>query len=345
MTEFESLLDALPDGVVVAGADARVTHVNDEARRLLELPEGVGRGDLLEAVMRLQNLDGNDWLACARPYAGIALRTALLESSWLTTSGRELLVTVRLRRARPNGPIETCVVALRDAKGRAIVDAERSNLVATVAHELRSPLTGVKGFTATLLSKWDRFNDEQKLLMLRTVDADADRLTRLIAELLDVARIDSGRLSIRKEPVDLVDAVSRQLEPLAAANGRDITFAAPDEAKVWIDRDKLAQIVANLVENAIKHGDGDIKVAIKATADGGAELIVDDEGPGIDEDIRPRVFAKFWKHGRGDGTGLGLYIVGGLVAAHAGTVHVETAPGGGARMRVVLPHGQPDAVT
>jgi signal transduction histidine kinase len=295
--------------------------------------------------MALQDLDGNDWFACASPYAGIALRTALLESSWLTTSGREVLVTARLRRSRPNGPVRSCVVALRDAKGRAIVDAERSNLVATVAHELRSPLTGVKGFTATLLSKWDRFNDEQKLLMLRTVDADADRLTRLIAELLDVARIDSGRLSIRKEPVDLVDAVGRQLEPLAAANGRDIALAAPDAAKIWVDRDKLAQVVANLVENAVKHGRGNIKVAINALPDGAAEIVVDDEGPGIAEDIRPRVFAKFWKHGRAGGTGLGLYIVGGLVAAHDGSVHVESAPGGGARLRVVLPHGQPDAVT
>jgi signal transduction histidine kinase len=345
MTEVDPLLDALPDGVVIADSGGRVTHVNAEARRLLELADSVGPGDSLDAVMALQDLDGNDWFECARPYAGIALRTALLESSWLTTSGREVLVTARLQRSRPNGPVQSCLVALRDAKGRAIVDAERSNLVATVAHELRSPLTGVKGFTATLLSKWDRFNDEQKLLMLRTVDADADRLTRLIAELLDVARIDSGRLSIRKEPVDLVDAVGRQLEPLSAANGRDIALAAPEQAKVWIDRDKLAQVVANLVENAAKHGRGDIQVAINALPGGGAEIIVDDEGPGIAEEIRPRVFAKFWKHGRAGGTGLGLYIVGGLVAAHDGSVHVETAPSGGARVRVVLPHGQPDSVT
>jgi signal transduction histidine kinase len=341
----DSLLDALPDGLVVADADARVTQLNVEARRLLELSDGEGPGDRLDAVMALQDLDGNDWFSCLRPYAGIALRTALLESSWLTRSGREVLVTARLQRLGPNGPIRRCVVSLRDAKSRAIVDAERSNLVATVAHELRSPLTGVKGFTATLLSKWDRFNEEQKLLMLRTVDADADRLTRLIAELLDVARIDSGRLSIRKEPVDLVEAVGRQLEPLAAANGRTIRLDASDQAKVWVDRDKLAQIVANLVENAMKHGDGDVTVGIRSLPDGGAELVVDDEGPGIADDIRPRIFTKFWKHGRGGGTGLGLYIVGGLVAAHDGAVHVESAPGGGARMRVVLPHGQPAQVT
>jgi signal transduction histidine kinase len=113
---------------------------------------------------------------------------------------------------------------------------------------------------------------------------------------------------------------------------------------VWVDRDKLAQIVANLVENALKHGEGDIRVSVVASADGGAELIVDDEGAGIAEAIRPRIFTKFWKHGRAGGSGLGLYIVGGLVDAHGGTVEVESSPAGGARLRVVFPDGQPSSV-
>jgi len=213
-----------------------------------------------------------------------------------------------------------------------------------VAHELRSPLTGVKGFTATLLSKWDRFTESQKQLMLRTVDADADRLTRLIGELLDVARIDTGRLSVRKEPLDLVDAVANQLEPLNISSERDIEFVAEGRPRVWADRDKLAQIVANLVENAIKHGDGDVTVTVIETEDQGAELLVDDGGKGIDDEIRPRIFTKFWKHGSTGGSGLGLYIVGGLISAHDGVVRVEDSPHGGARMRVVLPHGQPPSV-
>jgi signal transduction histidine kinase len=224
------------------------------------------------------------------------------------------------------------------------VDRERSDLVATVAHELRSPLTGVKGFTATLLSKWDRFTESQKQLMLRTVDADADRLTRLIGELLDVARIDTGRLSLRKELVDLVDAVSGQLRPISISSGRTISFLADGRPRVWVDRDKLAQIVANLVENAIKHGAGDVTVTVSTADGGGAELIVDDGGKGISPEIRPRIFTKFWKHGSTGGSGLGLYIVGGLVSAHDGVVRVEESPTGGARMRVCLPDGQPDSV-
>lgn len=343
--QIEQVLDLVADGVVLADAAGRVTAVNAAARDLLELEPGVGVGDPLDAVLRLQDLDGNDWAACARPYTGLAIRRTLTEASWRAPSGRELLVTARLRREGPAGPVTTVAVGLRDARSRRVVDAERSDLVATVAHELRSPLTGVKGFTSTLLSKWDRLNDEQKQLMLRTVDADADRLTRLIAELLDVARIDSGRLSLRKEPVDLAAVVRRQLEPIAVAQRREIPLEADGEVRVWVDRDKVAQIVANLVENGMKHGGGEVTVRVRALGGGGAELIVDDAGDGIDEAIRHRVFTKFWKHGRGGGSGLGLYIVGGLAAAHGGSVQVEDAPGGGARLRVVFPDGKPDAVT
>lgn len=335
-----SVLDALPDGVVIADAGGVVTHANDQALRLLEVA-AVGPGSRLRDVMALQTLDGRDWADCIDPYDGIAARRILLESSWRTTSGREVLVTGRLHRDRPAGAVQRVALAIRDARSRQLLDRERSDLVATVAHELRSPLTGVKGFTSTLLSKWERFTESQKLLMLRTVDADADRLTRLIAELLDVARIDSGRLTVRREPVDIAEAVTRQVEPLSAANGRAIEIQTMGRPRVWVDKDKLAQIVANLVENAVKHGGGDVWVSVGESPDGGAELIVDDAGGGIEADIRPRVFTKFWKHGQRGGSGLGLYIVGGLVEAHDGVVHVESSPSGGARMRVVLPAGRP----
>lgn len=338
------LLDALPDGVVIAGADGAVVAINAMARRLLEHDGDDFVGAPLGKAITLQNLEGRDWIECVKPYGGIQTRTALLEASWRATSGTEVLVTGSLVRSRPAGPVEQVALSLRDGKSRQVVDRERSDLVATVAHELRSPLTGVKGFTSTLLSKWDRFNDEQKLLMLRTVDADADRLTRLIAELLDVARIDSGRLSIRKEVVDLTEAIGTQIETMNTAVDRIISLDGDQPVQVWVDRDKLSQVMANLIENAVKHGQGDVEVTVLAGPDNSAEILVDDEGDGIDEEIRPRVFTKFWKHGRAGGSGLGLFIVGGLVEAHGGTVRVEESPAGGARLRVQLPHGRPDAL-
>ncbi|MGH3446176.1 MAG: ATP-binding protein [Nocardioidaceae bacterium] len=338
----ELVLDLLPDGLVLADETGAVQHVNAAARALLEL-EGEPPSQLSE-VMALQDLDGNDWFDCVAPYNGMSLRKALVESSWRTASGRELLVTGTLRREGPGGKVSKVALALRDARARARLDRERSDLVATVAHELRSPLTGVKGFTATLLSKWDQLSDSQRLLMLGTVDADADRLTRLIAELLDVARIDSGRLTVRKELVDLTEVVTAQLEPISTSNGRSIRLHSSGRPHVWVDKDKWSQVVANLVENAVRHGGGDVTVELRETPGEGAEFIVDDEGPGIPEEIRPRVFTKFWKHGQAGGSGLGLYIVGGLVKGHDGTVRVEAAPTGGARMRVSLPLGKPPAL-
>ena len=335
----QNALDTLPDGALLAGGDGGVLAVNAAACRLLETT--VRRGDRLSDAVRLQDLDGNDWFRCVDPYDGFRLRTQLVESSWWSTSGREVLVTARLAREYPAGPVSGVSLSLRSARARERAERSRSELVATVAHELRSPLTGVKGFTSTLIAKWDRLTDSQKLLMLSTVDADADRLTRLITELLDVARIDTGRLSVRKEPVRLASVVTSLLEPMEPPAGRELACLVEGDPAIWVDRDRLAQVLANLVENAFAHGDGDVTVWLKETPGSGAEIIVDDEGAGIAEDIRPRIFTKFWRHGEAGGSGLGLFIVSGLVSAHGGTVDVEDSPSGGARMRVTLPSGEP----
>jgi signal transduction histidine kinase len=328
---------------MVAGSDGGILAVNLEACRLLETT--VRAGDRLAEAVRLQDLDGNDWFGCVKPYDGLRLRTRLVESSWWTASGREVLVTARLARDVPAGPVTGVALSLRTARARERADRSRSELVATVAHELRSPLTGVKGFTSTLIAKWDRLTDSQKLLMLSTVDADADRLTRLITELLDVARIDTGRLSVRKEPVRLAPVLAGLLEPMAPPSGRTLAFTVDGDPTIWVDRDRLAQVLANLVENAFAHGDGAVSVALRTLPDDGAELIVDDEGEGIPDEIRPRIFTKFWRHGRAGGSGLGLFIVSGLVDAHGGSVSVERSASGGARMRITLPHGEPPGLT
>jgi signal transduction histidine kinase len=335
----QDALDRLPDGVLIAGKRGQVLHVNSTACRLLECD--IDPGARLRDVVRLQDLEGNTWFDCIRPYDGLVLRKELVESSWWSPSGHEVLVTARLERVCPAGVVTGVAMSLRSARARERSERSRSELVATVAHELRSPLTGVKGFTSTLLSKWDRLTDSQKLLMLSTVDADADRLTRLITELLDVARIDSGRLSVRKEPTRLAPVVAGLLEPMQPPLDRKLVAHIDGDPMVWVDRDRLAQVLGNLVENAFAHGDGNVDVWLNETPDGGAEIIVDDQGPGIPDEIRTRIFTKFWRHGRAGGSGLGLFVVSGLVAAHDGTVSVETSPGNGARMRITLPSGDP----
>jgi signal transduction histidine kinase len=334
------LLDALPDGVIVADQSGRVEHVNAAARRLLRTADGVGKH--IADVVALQDRAGNDWFSCTEPYAGLSIRTHLAEQAWYLSDGTELLVTARILRDSTRDAVQGLVVSLRSARARERLDRERSDLVATVAHELRSPLTGVKGFVATLLSRWYRLNDDQKKMMLETVNVDADRLTRLIAELLDVARIDTGRLSLYPRPLDFAPAVERVIASVRAGTGREISFTVDgDLPPVSADPDKLAQVVTNLVDNAVRHGDG--QVTLTASPISGAQpfrgvlMHVDDEGEGIHPDIRTRVFTKFWKHGTRGGSGLGMYIIHGLLRAHGGTVEIGDAPGGGARLTIMWP--------
>ncbi|WKN46746.1 ATP-binding protein [Nocardioides sp. Arc9.136] len=342
--DAQALADSLPDGVVVADADQRVVLVSAPAARMLGVdgPGAVGRP--LPEVLALRDQDGRAWTACNRPYGGIATRTAVPEQSWLLPDGTEVLVAARIHRDGVREPVRQVAVTIRSGRGRARLDRERSDLVATVAHELRSPLTGVKGFVQALLNRWDKLNDEQKKLMLTTVAADSDRLSRLIAELLDVARIDTGRLQLYPRPSDAGVLVTRIVESVAAGTARPIDLTLDDDLPaVHVDPDKFTQVVTNLVENGVRHGDGSVRVHVEAVAEGqgsdpaGVRVTVDDQGEGVPEEMRRRVFTKFWKGGARGGSGLGLYIVHGLVRAHGGTVTITDAPGGGARLVTTWP--------
>ncbi|MCW2791595.1 MAG: yycG 1 [Nocardioides sp.] len=338
----QALADALPDGVVVADGDGRVTLVSAVAAQMLGLDPVAGVGRALGEVLALQDQDGRDWFTSNLPYDGLATRTAVPEQPWLLQDGTEVLVAARIHRPALHRPVAQVAITLRSGHGRARLDRERSDLVATVAHELRSPLTGVKGFVQALLNRWDKLNDDQKKLMLTTVHADSERLSRLIAELLDVARIDTGRLALYPRPSDAAVLTGRVVESVRASTSRTIELDAPDGLpEIQADPDKFTQVVTNLIENAVRHGDGRVLVTLAplvgATDLAGVRLTVDDEGAGIAPEIRKRVFTKFWKHGERGGSGLGMYLVNGLIRAHGGTLKIDDAPGGGARIMVVWP--------
>ncbi|GAB7007619.1 ATP-binding protein [Nocardioides sp. AN3] len=331
-------LDALPDGVVLAGADGTVTLTNAEARRMLGL-EGVD-GEPLKDVLRLLDTDGRAWVEVNEPYVGLVTRTGIPEQSWLLPDGTEVLTNARLHRDRDGGPVTGVAITLRSGRGRARLDRERSDLVATVAHELRSPLTGVKGFVQALLNRWDKLNDEQKKLMLTTVSVDSDRLSRLIAELLDVARLDTGRLQLHPRPSDPGVLTERVVGSVQQTTSRPVELKIADGLPdITVDPDKFVQVVTNLVENAVRHGEGTVSVQVSADSEV-VTVTVEDEGEGIPAELRKRVFTKFWKGGKSAGSGLGLYLVGGLVRAHGGTVTVGDAASGGARIETTWPHDE-----
>jgi len=345
----EGAYDELPAGVVVSDGSGTVTSLNRAAVRLLRLDEAAAaaaRGRALAEVLPFEDDEGRDWWACLRPFDGLDIRSRQPERRLSLPDGRDLLVTAAFVRDADRRVVRF-VVGLRDTRSRDRLERSAADLISTVAHELRSPLTSVKGFTATLLAKWERFTDEQKQLMLATVNADADRVTRLLTELLDVSRIDAGRLEIRPQVVDLVGVVRKAFEGRVHGGEPEDRFVLVEPSplpEMWLDPDKTAQVVGNLVENALRHGDGTVTVTVcgvnGSTPRGpGAVLTVDDEGRGIPEEERDRIFAKFWRANRRRGTGLGLYIVKGLVEAHGGTISVGVAPSGGARFTVMLPAG------
>ncbi len=350
---------------MVADEVGRIVVFNRVAARLTGLDPAEVTGKFVFDVLPLRDAEGRDWWVYADPYHGLPTRTRHPERSLFLADGTEILVSIgyvapgktraaKGRRPRAGArPVKKLVISLRGAQQRERLERSRAELVSTVAHELRSPLTSVKGFTATLLNKWGRFTDDQKRVMLETVNADADRVTRLITELLDVSRIESGRMEVHRQLVDLPDRARRAIAGRVAAGDAEDRFRLEvlgGLPETWLDADKIDQILGNLVENAVRHGAGIVTIVIEpALMDdvAAASVSVRDQGEGIAPDVAPRVFRQFWRGkprgGRnsrhGGGTGLGLYIVKGLVEAHGGTIDVHRAPGGGAEFRFIVPAG------
>jgi signal transduction histidine kinase len=353
--------DDLPDGLVVADAGGCVTVFNRAARRLTGIRPARALGQDVRHVLPLQDSDGRNWWAQVRPYHGLSTRTRHPERSLYLPCGdelTELLVSVGYvrdpvpppldGRGTPPRRVRKLVITLRGAEQRARIERSRADLVSTVAHELRSPLTSVKGFTATLLAKWPRFTDDQKRVMLETVNADADRVTRLITELLDVSRIEAGRIEVRRQLVDVPQRASRIIAGRVASGENAARFqlqVARELPETWLDADKIDQILGNLIENAVRHGAGTVTTMVEPLRGAGAPGIavsVRDQGAGIAPELAPRVFRQFWRAKRRGGAGLGLFIVKGLVEAHGGTISVYQAPGGGAEFRFTMPAGTPE---
>ena len=238
--------------------------------------------------------------------------------------------------------INAMAQALAEAKG-----TQRQFLL-SVSHELRTPLTSIRGFAEALED--GTAGDVARAAGIIT--SESRRLDRLVSDLLDLARLDTGRFSLRPRPVDLgsvVDEAVAAFGPaaaelslaLSAATGPDGPGPASSGAGLTVvaDPDRLAQVVSNLVENALNYASAAVTVGASAAA-GAAVLWVDDDGPGVAAEDRPHIFTPLFssarRPGRRVGTGLGLAIVADLVAAMGGSVRAEPAPGGGTRVVVTL---------
>ena len=224
-------------------------------------------------------------------------------------------------------------------------DAPRfAEMISKIAHELRSPLTSVKGFSSTLIRRWDRFSDEQKFQFVETIHADAERMGRIVSEVLDLARMESGRLELHRQNVDLAALATQAAAHHAALPGADrVQVNISDGLLANADPERLSHVLGNIIENAIKFSDEGAITVEGRSVNKMVEVTVTDGGVGIEPERLGSVFLGPGPTGQKatpSGTGLGLYLSKRLVEAHGGSISVTSERGEGSTFTVRLPEAE-----
>ena len=328
-----ALTESLNEGVIAIDARQQVTQVNERARHLLSLRDAV--------PFPSSNLPRERGL---REAIGTALAGRAVDAHEVQIGGRELALT-----ARPL-PAGGAVVALFDLTPVRRLETVRRDFVANASHELRTPLTVIGGFAETLLD--DSLPDEQRRQFAETVLANARRMQRIVDDLLDLSRIESGgwkpnpaRVDVRALATDAFAAAAHRRGDKQIETRLEI---APDATHVWADATALRQVLTNLVDNAMRHTTAGTVTVFSRRTSGGVAIGVSDTGIGIPAELLPRIFERFYRIDAGrsraeGGTGLGLAIVKHLVEGHGGRVRAESAVGKGTTIWAELP--EPAGVT
>ncbi|MGE5506906.1 MAG: two-component system histidine kinase PnpS [Chitinophagales bacterium] len=341
--EVEAVLRSLSEVVIATDPAGRIVLFNAAAERAFAVEEAQALGQPVLAVARLSGLaEGFADVLSGRP-------AEVREIAMLTPEAR--VYEAHLAPVlRPEGGVGGAVAVLHDVTDLRRLEQMRSEFVANVSHELRTPLTSLQGFVETLQ---DGAADEPatRARFLDIIAGETTRLTQLVEDLLELSRLESGRLDLRRRPVALSALVDRTVSFYAAlAAARQVALAVqlpPDLPPVPGDDDLLEQVLRNLVDNAIKYTPDGGRVCIKAAlaeTGGRQEVVVQvaDTGPGIAPEHLPRLFERFYRVDRArsralGGTGLGLAIVKHIVERHGGRVWVESAPGQGSTFSFALP--------
>jgi len=260
--------------------------------------------------------------------------------------GARFLQVNALALRSPEGANDGAILVFHDLTRLRQLEALRQEFVANVSHELRTPLSLIKSAAETLIDG-GREDPAITVRFLEIIDKHANRLTHLIDDLLLLARIDSGRVELNLRPVELRTAAEDALDDAALiARARDVTLGneVPAGLRAAADPERLRQVLANLIDNAIKYGRTGGVVTLRGRDAGGGmvEISVRDDGPGIPPDALSRVFERFYRVDKArsreqGGTGLGLAIVKNVVQAHGGDVRVESSAGRGAEFFLTLP--------
>ncbi|MGB0911303.1 MAG: two-component system histidine kinase PnpS [Nitrospirales bacterium] len=336
-----TILDSMVEGVMALDAQGRIVVINPSARRILDLADKqVERRPLLEIVRNRELADFVEWC------------------QGLTSSercGREVVLTMPQRRvlevnAMPLALIDQqrgLVLVLHDITELRRLEQVRAEFVANVSHELRTPLTAIKGYLETLL---DESSPDPVMYrrFLSVAHTHADRLGRLVNDLMNLSDIETGKIKLNYESVALAEVVNEVAGIYQnEAEKKGVTFdnRIPFSIHVQADRDRLSQILINLVDNAVKYTAVSGEICFSAVMRENNEQIVlrvQDSGQGIPPVDLPRITERFYRvdkaRSREDGgTGLGLAIVKHLVHLHQGSIHINSEVGKGTTVEITLP--------
>jgi signal transduction histidine kinase len=260
-----------------------------------------------------------------------------------------------LVKSRPvlgeSGGVKMVVTIIHDITERMRVEHRKDEFISMTSHELKTPVTSLKGFTNVLQRRLAKQGDEQGLHFLARMEAQLDKLTTLITDLLDISRLQSGQLALRAEPFDLDALIDETVENVQAATStHHLLIEGRSGAQVLGDKERLGQVFVNLLTNAVKyspHADTVIVRLLQEGDPGRAIVSVQDFGIGIDKTHHEKIFERFYQVTDPEertypGLGIGLYISSEIVARHHGQMSVESSRGKGATFFVALPRLRAD---
>ncbi len=334
-SDLEALVDTLPVGILAF--DAKTGHpalVNQEAKRIVEGLRIPGRSteQLLEAIT-LQWTDGRTAALDAIPLAEALAGGEMVRAEEVVLQvpdGRSIKALVNATAiSSDNGKVESMVVTLQDLTPVEELERLRAEFLGMVSHELRAPLTSIKGSAATVLGASPVLDPAEMLQFFRIIDEQADHMRGLISDLLDAGRIDSGTLSVAAGPAEVTGLVDQARNTFLSGGGRHIVLIdlPQDLPRVMADRQRIVQVLNNLLSNAARHSPESSPIRVAAVRDGVQVAVsVADQGKGVPGEQLPHLFQKYTGLGGSDGgrglgrSGLGLAICKGLVEAHGGRI-------------------------
>ena len=333
---LETVIAAMGEGVLVVGSAGRVLLANPRLRELFSAPAALEGRSLLEAVRHAEVVEAIE----SAVSAGVA---QVREVTLGPVPERQLRFSVAPFPSRDERA--GAVAVFRDVSEVRRIEAARRDFVANASHELKTPLTAIRGFAERLADA--ELPDATAKHAVEAIVGNAKRLGALVDDLLELSRIESGSVPLRPEPIaagELAERLLRELDPRLRSGELESEVRVEGAGRVLADRGALEQVLANLLDNAIKYtpAGGRVRVHVRPAPDGRQRIEVEDSGLGIPRKDLPRIFERFYRvdpsRSRAlGGTGLGLAIVKHLVQAMGGQLGVESQLGDGSRFWVELP--------